>query len=65
MCSSQGKILCFTVNFESGFSCSESISKVIRTKNMLVLTPSLLLVTWAYVQLEGLTCANFGPKGRR
>ncbi|XP_053489218.1 gamma-2-syntrophin [Ictalurus furcatus] len=27
MCSSQGKILCFTVDFESGFSCSESISK--------------------------------------
>ncbi|XP_051723037.1 gamma-2-syntrophin [Ctenopharyngodon idella] len=27
MCSSQGKILCFTVDFESGFSCSESVSK--------------------------------------
>ncbi|KAI4905456.1 hypothetical protein NFI96_028089 [Prochilodus magdalenae] len=27
MCSSQGKILCFTIDFESGFSCSESISK--------------------------------------
>ncbi|XP_056333666.1 gamma-2-syntrophin [Danio aesculapii] len=27
MCSSQGKILCFTVDFESGFSCSDSLSK--------------------------------------
>uniref|UniRef100_A0A8C1Z8K2 Syntrophin, gamma 2 n=1 Tax=Cyprinus carpio TaxID=7962 RepID=A0A8C1Z8K2_CYPCA len=27
MCSSQGKILCFTLDFESGFSCSDSISK--------------------------------------
>ncbi|XDV43732.1 hypothetical protein PO909_012156 [Leuciscus waleckii] len=27
MCSSQGKILSFTVDFESGFSCSENISK--------------------------------------
>ncbi|XP_007257498.1 gamma-2-syntrophin isoform X1 [Astyanax mexicanus] len=27
MCSSQGKILCFTIDFESGFSCSESASK--------------------------------------
>ncbi|XP_026142633.1 gamma-2-syntrophin-like [Carassius auratus] len=27
MCSSQGKILCFTLDFESGFSCSENISK--------------------------------------
>uniref|UniRef100_A0A4W4F677 Syntrophin, gamma 2 n=1 Tax=Electrophorus electricus TaxID=8005 RepID=A0A4W4F677_ELEEL len=28
MCSNLGKILCFTIDFESGFSCSESISKV-------------------------------------
>ncbi|XP_026858254.2 gamma-2-syntrophin [Electrophorus electricus] len=27
MCSNLGKILCFTIDFESGFSCSESISK--------------------------------------
>ncbi|XP_031435889.1 gamma-2-syntrophin isoform X2 [Clupea harengus] len=29
MCSSHGKILCFTIDFDSGFSCSESISKKI------------------------------------
>ncbi|XP_076835125.1 gamma-2-syntrophin isoform X2 [Brachyhypopomus gauderio] len=29
MCSSQGNIVCFTIDFESGFSCSESISKKI------------------------------------
>ncbi|KAI2654076.1 Gamma-2-syntrophin [Labeo rohita] len=28
MCSSQGKILCFTLDFESGFSCSDSVSKM-------------------------------------
>uniref|UniRef100_A0AAY4C9E4 Syntrophin C-terminal PH domain-containing protein n=1 Tax=Denticeps clupeoides TaxID=299321 RepID=A0AAY4C9E4_9TELE len=28
MCSCQGNILCFTIDFGSGFSCSESISKV-------------------------------------
>ncbi|XP_043088173.1 gamma-2-syntrophin isoform X4 [Puntigrus tetrazona] len=27
MCSSQGKILCFTLDFETGFSCSDSGSK--------------------------------------
>lgn len=32
MCSSQGKILSFTVDFESGFSCSENISKVRKSK---------------------------------
>ncbi|NP_001119899.1 gamma-2-syntrophin [Danio rerio] len=29
MCSSQGKILCFTIDFESGFSCSDTLSKKI------------------------------------
>ncbi|XP_023695137.1 gamma-2-syntrophin [Paramormyrops kingsleyae] len=27
LCSSQGKILCFTIDFESGFTCSESSTK--------------------------------------
>ncbi|XP_030641607.1 gamma-2-syntrophin [Chanos chanos] len=29
MCSNQGKILCFTIDFASGFSCAESVSKKI------------------------------------
>ncbi|XP_041929328.1 gamma-2-syntrophin [Alosa sapidissima] len=29
MCSSHGRILCFTIDFDAGFSCSESISKKI------------------------------------
>ncbi|KAK7904614.1 hypothetical protein WMY93_017221 [Mugilogobius chulae] len=29
MCSSQGTVLCFTVDFDSGFSCSESTSKTV------------------------------------
>ncbi|KAJ8387857.1 hypothetical protein AAFF_G00150060 [Aldrovandia affinis] len=29
MCSSQGKVLCFTIDFESGFACTECTSKVV------------------------------------
>uniref|UniRef100_A0AAV2JFP7 Syntrophin C-terminal PH domain-containing protein n=1 Tax=Knipowitschia caucasica TaxID=637954 RepID=A0AAV2JFP7_KNICA len=29
MCSSQGSVLCFTVDFDSGFSCSQSPSKTL------------------------------------